>query len=125
MAALVEACPSFRSIWQKHAGHPSHSELAEGVYVDVGMFADHLVTLANEGETAEFPAVFDAVEKLLADSDEGVRYATKIGLLEAVGNVGANRYGWTFANSIAQWMGPRATQAWAELHAQWGSPPGR
>lgn len=90
-----------------------------GVYIDVGAFAAHLVGLLERGDTSEFPAVFEAVEGLLRDGDDGVRYLLKVGLLEDIGNIASSTHGWPFAARFRQWFGPETDRAWDELHRMW------
>jgi hypothetical protein len=105
MPALVAACPSFEDRWREHLAAWTGSE-DRGIYIDLGEFAHHLVSLLERGETAEFPGVFATVEGLLRDGDEGVRYALKVGLLEDLGNIASNRSGWSFAARFRTWLGP-------------------
>jgi hypothetical protein len=120
--ALLEACPSFTETWNLHvadwAGDDAHER---GVYTDVGVFANHLVGLIEQEETREFPAVFDTVERLFRDGDDSVRCVLKVGLLEDLGNIAANKHGWPFAARFRHWFGPAATSAWDELHLEWGT----
>jgi hypothetical protein len=122
MPALIAACPSFKPTWDLHvadwAGDNAHER---GVYIDVGVFAHHLVGLLEDGEPQEFPAVFDAVERLLLEGDDGVVSVVKIGLLEDLGNIAASSGGWPFAARFREWFGPATNDAWDELHRFWGT----
>jgi hypothetical protein len=122
MPALLEACASFNGTWQAHLADWTGAGADEpGVYIDVGDFATHLVVLLERGETREFPAVFDTVERLFRDGDDGLRYVLKVGLLESLGNIAAGRHGWSFAARFREWFGPAATAAWDDLHLEWGT----
>jgi hypothetical protein len=116
MPALLSACPSYEEQWTKRLAEAPD----QGVYVDLGDFGAHLVSLLKRDETAEFSVVFEAVERLFADGDAGLRYALKYGLIEGIGNV-ASHEGWDFAARFRAWLGPAATQAWDELHEEWGT----
>lgn len=120
MPALLAACPSFGAAWQERLAKSPKAD-GQGVYVDLGAFATHLVALLERGETAEFPIVFETVERLWSDGDDGIRYALRVGLLEAIGNVASGREGWRFAGRFRHWLGPAATEAWDDLHTQWGT----
>jgi hypothetical protein len=116
---LLTACPSFGVRWtERLAESPQLND--QGVYVDVGEFATHLVELLGRDETAEFPSLFAAVEHLFVDGDAGIRNALKYGLIEGIGNV-ASHQGWQFAGRFRPWLGPAATKAWDELHEEWGT----
>jgi len=122
MPALLAVCPSFKEPWDQHvadrAGDDAHER---GVYIDVGVIADHLVGLLERGETREFPVFFDTVERLLREGDDGVVNVLKVGLLEDLGNIAANRDGWPFAAQFREWFGPATTDAWDDLHRFWGT----
>ena len=118
VTALLEACPSVVPEWRAYM---ATSSARGGVYSDLGTFAHHLVSLLERGELSEFPALFAAVEGLLASQDDGVRYAVKIGLLEDLGNIAANRRGWSWTAQFRGWFGPATAAAWAELHRDSGT----
>ena len=116
---LLAACPSFEPRWRERLAQWPQPD-GPGVYVELGEFASHLATLLGRDQTTEFAPLFAAVERLFADGDEGIRYALKYGLIEAIGNVAANQ-DWAFAARIRPWLGPAATTAWNELHQEWGT----
>jgi hypothetical protein len=116
MPALIAACPSFHAAWGRHLDESTDSG-DRGVYIDVGVFAQHLVGLLEHHETDEFPAVFETVERLFRDGDDGVRYLLTAGLIEDLGNIGSNAHGWPFALQFRQWFGPNANQAWDDVRA--------
>jgi hypothetical protein len=116
MPALLAACPSFNVAWDRHVAEWADSS-DRGVYIDVGVFAQHLVRLLESHETDEFPAVFAAIERLFRDGDDGVRYLLTAGLIEDLGNIGAKTHGWAFALQFRQWFGPNANRAWDDVRA--------
>jgi hypothetical protein len=116
--ALLAACPSFADRWTEHL---ASSDGGIGPYIDAGAFANHLVDLLDWDETTEFPAVFDAVERLLTEGDDGVRYLVTWGLIESLQNVASNRSEWAFAGRFRQWLGPATLSAWDEVHVLWGT----
>ena len=119
MPAFLGSCGSFRDAWDSHLADRGDDE--RGVYIDVGVFADHLVGLLERGDTQEFPAVFDAVECFLREGDDDVVAVVKVGLLEDLGNVASNRHGWPFAARFHEWFGPATNDAWDEIHQFWGT----
>ena len=71
MARLLASCPSFAERWERYLA----SDLYEPdlIYIDIGQFAHHIVGLFREGQVAEFPAVFEAVEELHLNGTDEVR----------------------------------------------------
>jgi hypothetical protein len=116
---LLAACPSIGARWSERLAESPQPD-DQGAYVDLGEFATDLVALLGRDETAEFPSLFAAVERLFADGDAGIRNALKYGLIEGIGNA-ASHQGWAFAARFRPWLGPAATQAWDELHHEWGT----
>ena len=121
MPALLDACPSFEDAWERHLAEWATDSDERGVYIDVGVFAQHLVDLLDRGQTEEFAAVFQAVERLFVEGDDGVRYLLSVGLIEDLGNIGAGRHDWPWAAKFRQWFGPNADRAWDDLHRLWGT----
>jgi hypothetical protein len=116
IAAVRAACPSFEPAWAEHLVDWADDPDARGAYVDMGVFAEHLVTLLDRGETSEFPAVFGAMERLFVSGDAGVRYLLAYGLLESVQNVARNRHGRAFEEGFRTWLGPTTTFEWNEVN---------
>jgi hypothetical protein len=61
MTLLLKACPSFTQTWEEHRAFYDDEDL---LYVDLGEFAHHLVELHQTGQSGEFPAVFEVIERL-------------------------------------------------------------
>jgi hypothetical protein len=118
IAALLAACPSFADPWRDHVAGP-YGQI--GPYVDSGVFAQHLVGLLEGNRTNEFAAVFAAVERLLVDGDDGIRYLVAFGLIENVQNISSNRHDWAFAARFREWLRPTTLGAWDEVHRVWGT----
>ena len=57
---------------------------------DLGEFAGHIVDLYKQNQTQEFPAVFDSSERLHIESDDYVKEAAIICLLEGIQNIAGN-----------------------------------
>jgi hypothetical protein len=85
---LLDACPSFQTKWESLLREGE--EVAELLYISLGVFARHLLELHQSGQREEFPAVARAIESLHVDGDAYVREATTIGLLEGIQNVWSN-----------------------------------
>ena len=118
IGALLATCPSFAGPWRDHVGGSSGRI---GPYVDSGAFASHLVDILEADRTSEFAAVFDAVERLLLEGDDGVRYVVTFGLIESIQNISSNRHDWAFAARFREWLGPTTIAAWDEVHRIWGT----
>ena len=86
MPLLLEACPSFRPVWE----YDLDDDDRELAYICLGCFAGHLLELHRQGRRDEFGAVAEVVEKLHVDGDHYVREAATIGLLEGIQNVWGN-----------------------------------
>jgi len=115
MQLLLAACPSFREAWTAYVTSPDYEEGL--LYIDLGEYADHLVELASSGRTADFPAVFDVVERLHLEGDAYVREAATIGLCEGIQNVASNTG--VDAALFVPYLKPETARWWAELNAFW------
>jgi len=89
--------------------------------LEAGAFAGHLVDLLDSDQTSEFRAVFDIVERVLVDGDEGVRYIVTYGLIESLQNLASDRSGWAPAGRFRQWLRPATLRAWDEVHMYRGT----
>jgi hypothetical protein len=72
-------------------------------------------------DTNEFPVVFDAVERLLVEGDQGIRYLVTFGLIESLQNISSNRHDWAFAARFREWLRPMTINAWDDVHRVWGT----
>ena len=118
IAALRAACPSFAGPWLDHVASFSGGI---GPYVDAGAFANHLFDLLEADATWEFHQVFETVERLLVEGDDGIRYLTTYGLIEDLQNIVSNRHDWSFAARFRAWLRPATMKAWDEVHDLWGT----
>jgi hypothetical protein len=115
MPALLEACPGFEAMWAEHLKWWGDEE--RGIYNDTAELATYLVLSYERGNSSEFKAVFDTVERILRDGDEEARGAASVGVLESV-QVQASHY--TFGPAVfLGWLGPLSRQAWSEIEALW------
>jgi hypothetical protein len=111
---LLSACLSFQSRWSEYVQDETYAP--NEIYIDVGEFAQHLMTLLQAGKVEEFPAVFMAVEYLLEQGNEEARNAITIGFLEGLyfeaEDAGVSPREWR------KYFGPRAIKAW-EAYLVW------
>jgi hypothetical protein len=89
MPLLLQACPSFSDKWQAYRA--SWGEDEPLLYVDLGEFASHLVSLVQEKTINELADVFAVVEHLLHEGNHDVQEAVTVGLLEDVQNFAGHR----------------------------------
>src|SRR5882762_6362892 len=76
---LLDACPSFRPVWEEHL----HDNGEEVLYVALGDFARHLLELFQAGTTEAFPGVARVIERLHVEGDPYVREAASHACLRA------------------------------------------
>ena len=65
--------------------------------------------------------MFDVVERVLVDGDEGVRNIVTYGLIESLQNLASDRSGWAPAGRFRQWLRPATLRAWDEVHTYRGT----
>ena len=115
MPMLLGACPSFREPWEEYVGDPAYDE--ELLYIHLGEFARHLVSLQKAGCTSEFVSVFRVTEDLHVQGDAYVQEAATIGLLEGIQNVAGNRD--LDPESFFPYLQPESAKWWKKLNAFW------
>lgn len=110
---LLEACPSFRPVWEEHL----HDDGEEILYVALGDFARYLLELFQAGKTEAFPAVAQAIERLHLEGDSYVREAATIGLLEGIQNVWGNNN--VDPEFFLSFLLPESVRRWKSLNKFW------
>ncbi len=115
MELLIKACPSYESRWTKYIAQPEYDP--ELVYVHIGDFADHLVHLFQQGNIAEFPSVFDAIERFHIEGDRYVREAATIGCLEGIQNFAGNNG--VDPEVFFTFLNPESAKQWKALNEFW------
>ncbi len=115
MPLLLDACPGFQPAWQKHLDWWNGEE--PGVYNDTSEFARYLVESFESGQTAEFPAAFSAIERILNEGDQESRDIAGIGVIESIQTIGSNHS--CGEDVFIQWLGPTSRRAWAEIEEMW------
>lgn len=86
---LTKACPSFLPVWEQIQAERGANEPL--IYIELGMFAQHVVELQIAGRTAEFAGIFALVERFCTEGDEFVLNAVVVGLLEDIQTIAGNR----------------------------------
>jgi len=117
MPVLLDACPSFAPAWGAWLDEWKESADDLPLYLALAEFARHLIGLLERGETAGFPAVFQAVERLQLEGEHYVREAAIVGLLEDLQNL--NLHTATAPDQFRPFLGPESAAAWDELYEFW------
>jgi hypothetical protein len=115
MPLLLAACPSFETPWQAYVSGPVYE--SDLLYIHLAEFARHLVDLKRREQTAEFPDVFAAVERLHLEGDPYVAEAATIGLLEGIQNIAGNTG--VAPESFVRYLEPESSRWWRRLNDFW------
>lgn len=107
---LIEACPSFESIYEA-------SDSKEFDYIIAGEFARHLLTLYKSDDIEEFPNVAELIEKLHVNGDSYVKEFATVGILEDIQNVWVNND--TDAEIFETYLLPVSKKYWKSLNDFW------
>ena len=111
---LLVACPSFEEHWQQHINGPIYEEGL--LYIHLGEFARHLVSLQMATETEEFEGVFSTIENLVVGGDPYVREAAIYGLLEGIQNSSGGKVD---PKSFLSYLQPESAMWWEKLNVFW------
>ena len=113
---LLDACPSFTprlmeflEKWESDPDPP--------LYVALGMFARHVITMQERGETSELIVVFRAVERLLVEGDGYVRKGAAVGVLETLQN--RRLHSTTTPGEFMQYLRPESARYWHSQNRFW------
>jgi hypothetical protein len=117
MGVLLDACPSFTPQWQTFLDEWQEEGDDPPLYLALADFARHLIGMVERGETASFPAIFAAVERLHTEGDHYVREAATVGLLEDLQNLNLHRT--TRPELFRQYLGPESQRWWDKLYRFW------
>lgn len=114
MPLLLTACPGLVPMWQEHLTRWKAEE--RGPYNDAAEFAHYLVESYNRGETSEFAAALNTIEKILSEGSQNARDMVGFGVLEDVQTIASHSCG---ADVFVPWLGPTSRIAWAEIEQMW------
>ncbi|MEM9568302.1 MAG: hypothetical protein AAF974_08330 [Cyanobacteria bacterium P01_E01_bin.34] len=118
MAVLIKACPSFEPEWERFCDEWQDDD-SLSLYISLGDFARHLISLLNSGNIKSFSDVFDAIERLHVDGDEYVRKAATIGILENIQNITINSK--ADPEQFCPFLQPESRRWWNKLHYFWNT----
>jgi hypothetical protein len=114
MDMLVEACPSFKDKWSLYVSGPDYDE--DLLFISLGEFTQHVVSLMKNNETNEFQKVFKVIENFLLNGDSYVKEATITGLLEGVQNVSYDHFD---PEKFVPFLLPETKKWWQKLNDFW------
>ena len=117
MDVLLEACPSFRPTWESFLDEWEDSADDLPHYLALADVARHLIGMLEQSEIATFPAIFQAVERLVTEGEHYVAEAAVVGLLEDLQN--RNLHTATEPMQFRPFLGPDSVVAWDELYKFW------
>jgi hypothetical protein len=117
MEVLLDACPSFRPAWEAFLAEWRESTDDLPLYLALAEFARHLIGRLERADTASFPTIFRAVERLQVEGEHYVREAATVGLLEDLQNL--NLHTATGPEQFRPFLGPESAAAWDELYGFW------
>jgi hypothetical protein len=112
---LLDACPGARTAWDEHRADWDDEE--PGAFLDMAVFARHVVESAVRGDTDGFHEFFGLVERLLVEGDEEVQGLASVGLIETIQTV-SSHYPLP-AGFYVPWMGPASQVAWQRIAILW------
>lgn len=107
---ILEACPSFRQVF-------CQSDDKDLPYVVMGHLAQHLLDMHRAGQTREFGALCELIERLHTDGDLYVKELATIGLLEGIQNVWANNG--EDPEHFCRFLLPESRKWWKDLKDFW------
>jgi hypothetical protein len=116
MSVLLESCPSFKPTWDEFQAEWKDS-VEQPLYVALGCFARHLISLLETNEARSLPDVFRSIERLQVEGDEYVVNAAVIGILENLQNPALHER--TQPGQIRPLLGPKSLIAWDDVFAFW------
>jgi hypothetical protein len=111
---LIEASPGFESRWIEFQSEWKEDKEGLPYYICLGDFARYLGEKLKQGETWDFPAIFQVVERFHVEGDGYVREAATIGLLEGIQNL----YGES-AVKFVPYLGAETKRWWDKLNDFW------
>lgn len=113
---LRDACPSF-------AAHdvPRFADDVRGFgdMAEMSALARHLVDRAEHGEADDLPAVFEVVDRLIADGEPETVAFVRTHLIEDIQNITSHRDVAVAPGAFREVLGPDAQEIWDELDEAW------
>lgn len=115
LSELLEACPSAAAAWKEE--QDDWDDDRPGHFIEIAVFARHIVQSYGEDRTEEFPPFFDLLERMIVEGDEDVQGLAIVGLIEGIQNNASHQpFGYTV---FEQWLRPKSRTAWREVDEAW------
>ena len=112
MAMLKEACPAVPDEDLEYEGKGARVN-----FMDMGVFAHHIVDAHSAGTTERFQAFFEVLESMIVHGYSQVRGLAVYGLIEDIQNIASKQpHGYAV---FEPWLRPASKEAWQELRAIW------
>lgn len=115
---MLKACPSFQNGWTEFLADWKDEPGELPMYLALGDLARHLAALRISGQTDEFPAVFEVVERWHLEGDAYVREAATIGMLEGLQFAASHTE--LDETEFEPWLLPNSKKWWDKLTRFWG-----
>lgn len=120
MDSMLQACPSFRPVWDEFLAEWS-TENDKPIYLALASLARHVIELLAAQRNTELASVFVVVENWHIDGDAYVREAATIGLLEHLQN--DNLHDSTTPGQIEPFLMPESLKWWRKVDEFWNGTP--
>jgi hypothetical protein len=116
MAVLLADCPSFEPSWRAFLQEWQNEPVVLPIYVALGDFARHLISMLALGDTKTFSNIFQAIERLHVEGDAWVKEAATIGVLEGLQNADQPEL-------FRRYLGTESEKWWDKLNRFWDGDP--
>jgi hypothetical protein len=119
-ALILAACPQLRTEWPEVAEANADSDSPGGRlgYLDASWVVRHLAHRLLAGDTSEFEAAFDLIERLIVAGDPYVSELAVIGYLEGMQMETVTSLG-VDPESFRPWLRPASLKYWEALNRFW------
>jgi hypothetical protein len=125
MSPMLVACPSFTEQWEQFLKEWADNPIlfedgGDGslpIYLALSDLANHLIVKLEMGDTKEFAAVFEIVERWITHGSNYVSEAAVVGLLEDLTNE-ARLYKRSAADFVP-WLGSTSREWLPEIVSFW------
>ncbi|MGE6783663.1 DUF7674 family protein [Ensifer adhaerens] len=118
---LLQADRSFAETWAAFEEEWRDDDELPPLYLALAELARHLIRKLEAGDTPDFRAVFDVVERWHIQGDAYVREAATVGLLEDLQN--GNHHRVTSPDDFLPWLAPETLGWWLQIRKFWAGEP--
>lgn len=117
---FLAACPDLRPDWEREC-RLWYEEMGierPNYHMEITPVNEFLLNRAVAGVTACLPAAFAALERLLAEGDDGAQDLAATGIIEGLQNRVVGDH--VDTSLILRWLGPKSRQYW-DAYAEWAT----